>query len=427
MLSGFPSAIPDRNLLMPFDRPPAGIVLLERVEESVLAAIIDQLPDPALPVADFGGNRELRRDFAADAFDGSSIAELKQRFAPIWSKLDELPFRAAPDDRAELTILRLAYSRETVIKASLVTDSPLLVEYPMLGRSAGLRPRLEMLAGLDLLTRRHFTRTHTCGKCASARLHACEGCPGCGGQDLVDEPLVHHYRCGWKEPESRFVDGRTMTCPKCRRELRHFGVDYEKPGNVTVCRGCGAANAEPTVQFVCLDCAAVTPAADARSVDWHHYELTEEGLRALREGRLPRFEIAPLLDGRTRAFLPPEFRLLATESLRIARRYGRPFTLARLSIANVDQLRHELGPLRTDIAFRIAVDALVEALREADFVGADSATSVLIGFPETPADHVSTNVVERVRGVIRKTIAAPLELNADVAEGDAVADLLSEK
>jgi len=51
---------------------------------------------------------------------------------------------------------------------------------------------------------------------------------------------------------------------------------------------------------------------------------------------------------------------------------------------------------------------------------------VLIGFPETPASHVATNVVERVRQVIGKAIAAPLELSANVAEGDAVADLLAE-
>jgi hypothetical protein len=215
-------------------------------------------------------------------------------------------------------------------------------------------------------------------------------------------------------------------CPKCHRELRHFGVDYEKPGNVTVCRTCGAANAEPVVQFICLDCATATPSAEARSIDWHHYEITEEGLRALREGRLPRFDVGPLLEGRTRAFSMPEFRLLATESLRVAKRYGRPFTLARLTLANVDDLRGELGPMRTDLAFRIAVDAIVETLREADFVGADTATSVLIGFPETPASHVATNVVERVRAVIGKAIAAPLELSANVAEGDAVADLLAE-
>jgi Thaumarchaeal output domain 1 len=297
----------------------------------------------------------------------------------------------------------------------------------MLGRAAGIRQRLEMLAGLDLLTPRHFTRTHVCGNCASARLHACEACPACGGQDLVDEELVHHYRCGWKEPESRFVDGGRLMCPKCHRELRHFGVDYEKPGNVTVCRSCSAMNAEPIVQFICLDCARATPSVDARSIDWHHYELAEEGLRALREGRLPRFEIAPLLKGRTRAFSPPEFRLLATESMRVARRYGRPFTLARFTLANVDDLRSELGPLRTDLAFRIAVDAIVEALREADFVGADSATSVLIGFPETTASHVAAIVVERVRELIRTSIAVPLELTANVAEGDAVSDLLAEK
>jgi len=40
---------------------------------------------------------------------------------------------------------------------------------------------------------------------------------------------------------------------------------------------------------------------------------------------------------------------------------------------------------------------------------------------------VATNVVDRVRAVIRDTIAAPLELTANVADGDGAADLLAEK
>jgi GGDEF domain-containing protein len=427
MLGGSSSIVPDRNLLASSDQPLLGIILVGRVESGELGEVVEQLPDPAIPIADFGNNHELRRDFVGEGYDGSRIEELKQQFAPIWRRLDEFPFRAGREDRAEMALLRLAYSRAAMIEARLAADSPLLVEYPMLGRSAALRQRLEMLAGLDLLRRQHFTRTYVCSRCTSARLHVREVCPACGGQDLAEEALVHHYRCGWKEPESHFVDGRELVCPKCRRELRHFGVDYEKPGSVSVCRGCGTANAEPVVQFLCLECAGVTPTVDARWLDWHHYELTEEGLRALREGRVPRFEIAPLLEGRTRAFSFQEFRLLATESLRVSRRYERPFTLARLSLANVDDLRSELGPLRMDLAFRIAVDAIVEALREADFVGADGATSVMIGFPETPADHVKMNVVERVRGVIRKTIAVPLELAADITEGDAAFDLLAKK
>jgi hypothetical protein len=401
----------------------AGIVLADRVEPAELVSVLEQLPDPAIPIADFGDNRDLRRDFVGKDFTSSSIADLKQLFAPIWHRLADLPFRAAREDRAEMTALRLAYSRDTMIEAKLVADSPLLVEYPLLGRAAGMRQRLEMLAGLSLLQRRHFTRTHACSQCSSARLHVCEACPGCGGQELAVEPLVHHYRCGWKEPESRFAKDRALICPKCRRELRHFGVDYDKPGSVTVCRGCGATNAEPAVQFVCLDCAGVTPSGDAQATDWHHYALTADGLRAMREGRLPRLEIGPLIEGRARTYPLAEFRLLAAQGLRIAQRYGRPFTVARLSLTNVDALRAELGPVRMDLAFRLAVDAMMESLRDADFAGADGATSLLIGFPETSAKHVSTNVVDRLRAVIKKSVAAPLELAATILEGEEVASL----
>jgi len=427
MLGGSPSLVPDRNLVALSEQPPLGIVLLDRVDPTEITGILEQLPDPAIPIADFGGNRWLRRDFMGEGYDGSSLAELKERFAPIWRKLDEMPFRSAPEDRAELTLLRIAYSRETMIEARLAADSAWLVEYPLVGQASGILQRLDLLARLDLLQRQHFIRTHVCGKCSSARLHACEACPGCGGQDLADEPLVHHYRCGWKDAESRFVDGRSLVCPKCRRELRHFGVDYEKPGNVTMCRSCGAANAEPVVQFLCLDCGAATPSVDARSTDWHHYKLADEGVRALREGRLPRLDIAPLLERRTRSMTGREFRVLANQCMRVARRYQRTFTVARLTLVNVEELRAELGPLRMDLAFRIAVDAVVEALREADFVAAESPVSVLIGFPETPGEHVAKNVVDRVRGVIRQTLEPPLELAATVAEGEDAAELLAEK
>jgi TackOD1 domain-containing protein len=403
-----------------------GIVLTNRIKPSELTTVLQQLPDPAVPIADFADNRDLHRDFVGQDFASSSVADLKQLFAPITHRLAELPFRAAREDRVELTVLRLAYSRDAMIEAKLVVDSPFLVEYPLLGRAPGTRQRLEMLAGLGLLQRRHFTRTHACSQCASARLHVCEACPSCGGKELAIEPLVHHYRCGWKEPQSRFADGRELTCPKCRRELRHFGVDYDKPGSVTVCRGCGATNAEPDVQFVCLDCTRVTPSADAAAVDWHHYQLTDDGLRALREGRLPRLEIGPLIEGRARAYSLPEFRLLATQNMRLARRYKRPFAVARLSLANVEVLRSQLGPVRMDLAFRLAVDFIIESLRDADFAGADGATSLLIGFPETSAKDISTNVVDRLRGGIRKIVAAPLEITANVVEGEEVAGLLME-
>jgi hypothetical protein len=403
----------------------AGIVLAGRVEPANFAALLDRLPDPAIPIADFANNRDLRRDFTGAGFVSANIAELKQIFMPIWTRLADLPFRAAPEDRVDMTVLRLSYSRDSMIEAKLAADSPLLVEYPMLGRTVSTRQRLEMLTNLGLLQRRHFTRTHACGKCGSARLHVCEACPGCGGHELIVEPLVHHYRCGWKEPESAFAKNRELICPKCRRELRHLGVDYDKPGNVTVCHGCGANNAEPIVQFVCLDCAGVTPSADAPASDWYHYTLTADGLTTLREGRLPRLQISPLIADRARMFSPTEFRLLAAQGLRIAHRYDHPFTVARLSLANVEALRAEFGPLKLDLAFRIAVDAIVQSVRETDFASPDGATSLVIAFPETSARDVSTNVVDRLRNLMMGTIAAPFELSADILTGEEIASFLA--
>jgi hypothetical protein len=403
--------------------PCAGILMLGPVTPAQLGDTLNEVPDPAIPIADFAGNRGLRCDFSSERLDPPALEAFRDFSTPIWRRLAELPFRAAHEDRSELTVLRIAYSRDAAIAASFAADSSLLVDYRLLGRISATRQRLEALADLDLLRRQFFTRTHTCALCKSARLHAYEACPSCGSGNLVDEPIVHHYRCGSQAPESRFADGRLLVCPKCRRELRHFGVDYGKPGIAVVCRGCGAVEDEPVANFACLDCAAVTPSADSSPTDWYHYDLTEEGLRALHDGRLPRLHIAPVLQRYGRAFSPHEFGLLAAEALRVARRYERPFALARLTVANIDQLRRELGPVAVDSAFRLAIDASVGLLRDSDFVTPNGPASMLIGFPET-SGALAAKVLDRVKKEVAVVVAAPLEIAVTIAEGERASALL---
>lgn len=421
-LGGEPPPSLGENHATSLNEPCAGIILVDHVEPGEVAAALEQAADPAVPIADFGRNRGVRRDFTGDVLDAASIAELRREFLPIWRRLTDLPFRAAREDRAELGMLRVAYSRDTAIEASLDPDCASLVTYPLLGLAAGTRPRLEALAEFNLLRRRHFTRTHACRRCDSARLHVYEACCTCGGSDLVEQKIVHHYRCGWQEPESKFVAGSKLICPKCRRELRHFGVDYDKPGNVSLCRGCGTANVEPDVHFVCLDCSMVTPAADSKPTDWYHYDLTQEGLMALRDGCLPSLEIGPLLKGCTRVFSLREFELLVAEVTRITERYHRPFTVARFTVANAGFLHREWGPACTRLAIRHTIDAILETVRETDFVAADGPTSVLVGFPETSAEAVG-QISERVAQTIRNTISTPVELSTTIVNGQDVADL----
>jgi Thaumarchaeal output domain 1 len=423
-LGDAPPLVPGMDCHARASAPCAGIVLVGAVAPAALADALDAAPDPAVPIVDLGGNRALRSDCAGDPTDAALTADLHQRLAPILNRLDAIPFRASREDRAELTILRLAYSRNTAIEATFDPTSRSLVEYPMLGRTSMHRARLEGLATLELLHRQHFTRTHLCIRCDSARLHAFEACPGCGGADLFEASIVHHYRCGWQEPEPLFVKDHALICPKCRRELRHYGVDYDKPGTVMVCRGCNQANSEPAVCFACLDCMHVMPAREARTLDWYHYDLTEEGLQALREGRIPRFNFGAHLSGHPRAFGLRDFRLLARECVRVARRYQRPFAIGTSSFSNASTLRHHHGPTKADQGFRRALDTIVEALREADFIGAEGGQTIFIGFPET-SERDAHGILDRLSVRVKEVTGLPIALAVAVA-GENADDLLLE-
>lgn len=425
VLGSKPTIIPGADLSAKIGSPCAAILLGNGVEATELAAALAEAIDPALPIADFGGNRLLRQDFAALALTAETFAEMKQRFLPIWRRLDEIPFRADREDEAELATLRIAYSRDKPIEAVFTPDTRHIVAYPLLGMGAGIRPQLELLGDVGLLRRRHFARTQACGKCGSSRVNVYEACLECGGADLMEDEIVHHYRCGVQEPQSRFVQGELLVCPKCRRILRHFGKDYDKPGKIVLCRTCGATNSRPSVRLICLDCTAVTDAEEAVATDWYHYDLTDEGVHSLREGRMPRFEIASLMERRTRAYPPKEFRLLVTQEMRVAQRYKHPFVVARLSFPNLEALRHEIGLFEANTAFQIAVDAIVDVLRSSDFVGARGASSVVIGFPEHTTAEVNV-AIKRVRETIRDTTKVLIELAVELAEGDEIVSMLAE-
>ncbi len=405
--------------------PCDAVILLKHIDPPELANVLSEAPDPAVPIADFFGNHPVRRDFVGSLLNDESAKEMQQALTPILHRLKELPFRARREEREPMTLLRLTYSRNAPAKAVFDPAYPLTVQYPLVGTGVGIRLQLEALAESDLLHRRHFTRTHACGKCGSARLHAYEACPGCGGADLTDEVLVHHYRCGCQEPESHFIQGDLLVCPKCRRALHHLGIDYGKPGKIVRCRTCGAVNYEPIVNFVCLDCSTVTPAERATTTDWYHYDLTEKGVATLREGRLPQFEPVPPFRLMPRAYSPREFRLLAAHELQTSQRLQRPFTVARVSFSNIDAIHRELGLPAVDIAVRHAVDAIVATLRGSDFVSTASGPSIVIGFSGTATEDFH-KFESRVRKSIQDAVVVPLELTIDVAEGEFVVDMLAE-
>jgi CheY-like chemotaxis protein len=176
-----------------------------------------------------------------------------------------------------------------------------------------------------------FDRFHCCHRCGSSRAHVHERCLDCGSANLDEEAYLHHFRCAYQGPESDFVRGRDLVCPKCRRELSHFSVDYDKPGTTMKCRSCGKSTSEPAVAFVCMDCGAPSPAELMTMRDVYSYKLTEQGIRFIEAGRA-------LLDGKHAALrfagLPLALLISLDAASKAYQASGKPFTLLSFACRN---------------------------------------------------------------------------------------------
>lgn len=219
--------------------------------------------DPLVPVIALSPNPSkslIHVDLWADP-DDSKLADRAEATArAILSRLD-LGVRTTAARSAHFAALAFAYTRRTDIRPHYDPNTPRVCAYPALPGHPDLGAALRDLSAAGLLTAEPVDTLPQCPDCGSARTLAREVCVGCGRAILDEMPIVHHYRCGYQGPESDFLEGGGSghICPKCQRELRHFGRDHDRSGILYVCRSCGTHMSEPEPGFACVDCGAQTP------------------------------------------------------------------------------------------------------------------------------------------------------------------------
>jgi hypothetical protein len=404
----------------PFD----AVIVVEGPVGPALWSMLQRADRPLVPVADLSGRGDPAVDFVGAGTGAAVLQEMKTECRRILDRLNELPATLRDSaDRDNLLLLAMAYSRDGPISAAWDPTSRELVSYPMARGVADARSRLEQMADLGLLTRRFFARTNLCGSCGSSRLNAQEVCVDCGSADLVDQSLMHHYRCGNLAPEPAFLQGHALVCPKCRRELFHYGVDYDRAGRITTCRSCNATMTEPDPAFVCMDCQATTPGTGVETRDWYHYTLTADGIMAVRSNRLPRIDLDAILTRFPRAKTKRDLLMLLESHIKIAERYDRPLTVCRLRVANAGALQRELGTVGYADALNTFLSFVVETLRETDLIAADEG-DILIVFPETASKWVDA-ALSRVEARNARMMAKPFVLEREIAaDRDTIAAMI---
>jgi len=370
-----------------------------------------------VPILDFTRAGLVRADYAGEQPTAEVLRAALAAVEPIRERAHPLP-AAVGGDRDGLTTLRMAYTRDCEIRAAWSFQSATLVDYPLLTGLPEPRETLDQLAGSGLLAQRFFDRVHCCGRCASSRLNVREECQHCRSSHIVDYSLIHHYHCAFQAAEERFTSGDRLICPKCRRELRHYGVDYDRPGTAFHCQACGEGSPEPAVGFLCMDCDGHTPGDRAETRDWYHYAITPEGVGAVESGVLPSTSLAAALEGHKAACSRRDFIKLARFYTEVALRYERPVMLAVLTVGNAEAIRSEFGASGLSRTFGLITEIVSQALRRSDAVTA-AGHSLYLLLPETAGGGIDT-LTQRIRERVRATVSVELELTLESVATEAI-------
>lgn len=380
---------------------------------------IKHCSNPAAPMLAFSASFSARADAVLKDSSAAGLASAVLSLEPLIRRVSSLPQIPMGVDRAGLLVLALAYTRTCSIDARWQPGHVATVDYPLLRGIANARHLLEEMSEAGLLRRRFFERLHVCSHCESARMHAREVCVSCRSSHLVEHSIVHHYSCGFQAPQPAFEHCDGYLCPKCHKPLRHYGVDYDKPGMITTCGACGESMAEPEVGFVCVDCGASTPGDRAGERTWYHYDLTPDGISALCAGTLPTTDQLQVARG---GHSLRDFRLLVTRTLPLFRRYGRPVSAWRLTI-DTDSLSKEVGRRGVLEVCQLIRDITLQSIRE-DNIFAVLPTGIVC-LQEADASSAKKALCI-LRDRIAALVAPSVNISAEIFEGSQIEALLED-
>lgn len=239
--------------------------------------------------------------------------------------------------------------------------SELLASYNLVLDPQIVVKEAQKLVERGFLSADFFDRVHVCSDCGSSHFNIREECPQCRSSHLREETYLHHFQCAYQGPESDFRKGDDLICPKCRRELRHFGHDYDKPGTMVVCQSCGHATSEPMVGFKCLSCGSHMDGDAIQTRDIHSYSLTEQAIGYIEAGQaFLGFAQQTLRFSE----LPLELVVSLNDEAKSYNEGGASFALLDISYQNEREIIREYGPRQFNEARQLILDNLHSALPE---------------------------------------------------------------
>ncbi len=237
------------------------------------------------PIIDFTGEFKDFADLSLNAVATNTLAKIEEISHLFQSRAAVIPLITRAHSDETYRFLSWLYVSQQDYKLIYDPSTKLGVSYtPFCPVSEGAT-LAHRLYERGLLSRKFFDRFHQCASCQSTRVNVREECMTCRSAHIEEVQIIHHFTCAWQGPESDYIQGRDLVCPKCKKHLTHYGSDYEKSGIVMHCHDCEEDHSTASVGFICLDCEAHQDSETMKTVSYYEYALSENGIKFLLESQ----------------------------------------------------------------------------------------------------------------------------------------------
>ena len=362
------------------------IVLREPASVDDLTAIWSTKSLHVLPIIDLTGRFAPAADLDGASLSFGETAKVETLIADFHQRRARLHHDVLYSDDLDTKLLGRMFVSAAQLAPAYHPASRCLIAYNTALHSTAVEREAERLRDQGYVERIFFDRLHECSACGSSRFNIREECGKCGSPHLAEQAYLHHFTCAYQGPEADFREGDDLICPKCRKELAHYSVDYDRPGTVLVCEACRHAGSEPGVGFVCLDCHARASGDTVGTRDVYGYELTDKAIRYLETGRalLGRDQQALRLSA-----LPLEVIVAVNAELQSYKSDAVPFALLDICYRNEREVEREHGARQFSKARDLFLENLKSILRKEDQVirGVSYDFAVLVNVPPEEAQE----------------------------------------
>lgn len=183
--------------------------------------------------------------------------------------------------------LAYLYTRNKQLEPLHTRESMIGYEFPVLSLFYKKTEAVSLLQMLKKSTKKQYLSfklqdyIHLCKSCSGNYLNFRECCPKCNSIDIAAHDMIHHFVCAHVAPEKDFRKEDQLECPKCNKNLRHIGIDYDKPSTIYACNTCSHEFQNPGMLSLCMDCGTENQLEELLQKSIGTYAITQKGEQRL--------------------------------------------------------------------------------------------------------------------------------------------------